>query len=104
MDNIYTNKDGVQYINYGKAFADTEEAAKRAAIAQAKLVEIADGLTGLAHEFASGANGCFLTTRECENGRWICFLNRNIGKPAAPVTNKPKLAPKKGKNKVVKVA
>lgn len=100
MDNIYTNKDGVQYINYGKAFADTEEAAKRAAIAQAKLVEIADGLTGLAHEFASEANGCFLTTRECKNGRWICFLNRNIGKPAAPVTNKPTLiAPKKGSKK-----
>lgn len=96
-DSIFTREDGTRILTYGRAFGDSKEAAETAAITQAKLIEIAKGLTGLAYEMATEANGCFLVARKCENGRWVCFLNRNVGKPAAPVTNKPKLAPKKGK-------
>ena len=99
QDNIFTRDDGTRILNYGRAFGDTEEAAERAAIAQAKLIEIAKGLTGLAYELATQANGCYLFSKPTKNGRFVTFLNRNLGKVKKAEANHPQL-----KNSKVKVA
>lgn len=88
-DNIYTSENGTRYVNYGRTFGDSEESSRKAAIRQAQLLECLNGLDGLAYEMATGANGCFLFTRKCENGRFVTFLNRNIGKLPEKVANHP---------------
>lgn len=88
-DNIYTSEDGTRYVNYGRAFGDTEEVSRKAAIRQAQLLECLDGLDGLAYEMASESNGCFLRTLPCKNGKYVTFLNRNIGKLPEKVANHP---------------
>lgn len=88
-DNIYTSEDGTRYVNYGRAFGDTEEESKKAAIHRAQLLECLNGLDGLAYEMATETNGCFLKTKPCVNGRFVTFLNRNIGKLPEKVANHP---------------
>ena len=95
QDNIFIKEDGTRVLNYGRTFGDTKEAAETAAIGQAKLIELARGLTGLAYELATQANGCYLFTKPTKNGRFVCFLNRNLGKEEKVAANRPKLTSKR---------
>ena len=97
QDNIFTRDDGTRVLNYGRAFGDSKEAAETAAIAQAKLIEISDNLPGLAHELATQANGCYLFTKPTKNGRYVTFLNRNLGKEEKAETNHPQVVTTKPK-------